>query len=124
MYTDSLKWCGDKLRMRKALFQGFLKPCSEKIVNHIRELLEEQNVKGTIKILLMVGGFFESEFFQEAIQNAFPEYPIPQEAGIYVLKSAMVFGHDPTTIDERKTKYNDRIQNSELVDPQKTKIQT
>lgn len=124
MYADSLKWCGDKLRMRKELFQSFLKPCSEKIVNQIRELLEEPNVKWTIKKILMVGGFSESEFFQDAIRNAFPEYRIviPQEAGISVLKGAMVFGHDPTTIDVRKTNYNDRIENSELVDRLKYKL--
>ena len=125
MYADSLKWCGDKLRMRKELFQSFFKPCSEKIVNHIRELLEEPNVKGTIKIILMVGGFSESENFQEAIRSAFPEFRIviPQEAGLAVLKGAVVFGHDHTTIDERIAKYTDRIENSELVDPNNTKIE-
>ena len=48
---------------------------------------------------------------------------IPQEAGLAVLKGAVVYGHNPTTIDERIAKYTDRIENSELVDPKNTKIE-
>ena len=119
MYADSLKWCGDKLRLRKELFQSFFKLCSEKKINHIRELLEEPNLKGTIKITLMVGGFSESEIFQKAIRSDFPVYRIviPQEADISVLKGAVVFGHDQTTINEIIAKYGDRTENFKLVDP-------
>ena len=119
-YADSLKWSGDKLRMKQEVFQSFFKPSSEKIVNHIRKLLERPNVRDT-KIILMVGGFSESEIVQDAVRSAFPEYRIviPQEAGLAVLKGAVLFGHDPSIIDARIAKYTYGIETSEIFDPNK-----
>ena len=119
-YADSLKWSGDKLRMKQEVFQSFFKPSSEKIVNHIKELLEPRNVRDT-KIILMVGGFSESEIVQDAVRKAFPEYRIviPQEAGLAVLKGAVIFGHDPSVIDARIAKYTYGIEVCELFDPNK-----
>ena len=117
-YADSLKWSGDKLRMKQEVFQSFFKPSSEKIVNHIKELLEPPNVRDT-KIILMVGGFSESEVVQDAVRKAFPKYRIviPQEAGLAVLKGAVLFGHDPSIIDARIAKYTYGIETSEIFDP-------
>ena len=119
-YADSLIWKGDKMRMKKELFQSFFKPSCDEIVNHVRKLLADHKVEGT-NIILMVGGFSESEIVQNAVRSAFPEYRIviPQEAGLAVLKGAVLFGHDPSIIDARIAKYTYGIETSEIFDPNK-----
>lgn len=50
----------------------------------------------------MVGGFSESPFMQAAFLNAFSDKRVivPEEAGLAVLKGAVMFGHEPCAILE------------------------
>jgi molecular chaperone DnaK (HSP70) len=51
----------------------------------------------------MVGGFSESPIMQSAIKEAFStkKVIIPDEAGLAVLKGAVMYGHKPQTISVR-----------------------
>ncbi|XP_060570705.1 heat shock 70 kDa protein 12A-like [Ruditapes philippinarum] len=55
----------------------------------------------------MVGGFSESPMLQENVRSTFQDLKvvIPDEAGLVVLKGAVIFGHQPTTITERICKF-------------------
>eukprot|EP00105_Crassostrea_gigas_P014864 XP_011431685.1 PREDICTED: heat shock 70 kDa protein 12B [Crassostrea gigas] len=119
-YGKLLKWAGDKMRMDKVLFQSFFNPSCEEIVSHVKKVLSEQKVKGT-KIILMVGGFSESVIVQDAVRKAFPEcrVVVPHEAGLAVLKGAVLFGHDPSVVASRVAKFTYGIECSELFDPKK-----
>lgn len=119
-YGKLLKWAGDKMRMNKDLFKSFFNPSCEKIVSHVRTVLSEPKVKGT-KIILMVGGFSESVLVQDAVKKAFPEcrVVVPHEAGLAVLKGAVLFGHDQSVVASRVAKFTYGIGCSELFDPEK-----
>lgn len=100
-YGKSLKWVGDKVKINKDLFQSFFDPANDKIVHYIREILSKPEVNET-KVILMVGGFSEWEIVQDAIRKAFPEccVLVPLQAGVAVLKGAVLFGHSSISDDD------------------------
>ncbi|KAH3788771.1 hypothetical protein DPMN_166919 [Dreissena polymorpha] len=55
----------------------------------------------------MVGGYSESPLLAETMREKFPRLTIivPTDAGLAVLKGAIIFGHLPTSISERVSKY-------------------
>lgn len=57
--------------------------------------------------ILLVGGFAESPMLQVAIKKAFIDKKVivPQDAGLAVLKGAVLYGHEPKTISLRVCKY-------------------
>ena len=105
-YGKKITWLGDKMRMDPALFQSFFDKACSGMVNHIRELLSRERVRG-VRIIIMVGGFSESPLLQERIKSAFPGHRIivPPDPGLAVLKGAVIYGHDPLAIGERIAKY-------------------
>lgn len=117
-YKGKISWLPDKIRLDAELFKGIFKPCTDKIVNHIKDLLKYPEMKGT-NTFLMVGGFSESEMVQEAIMKALPgkNVIIPDEAGLSVLKGAVIFGHRPVAITSRVSKYTYGINISPPFDP-------
>lgn len=122
-YKGKITWLPDKIRIDAELFKGIFKPCADKIVKHITDLLKYPEMKGT-DTFLMVGGFSESEMIQEAIINALPRKNviIPDEAGLSVLKGAVIFGHRPVAITSRVSKYTYGINISPAFDPDRHPI--
>ena len=106
IYSKSLKLEGDKLRISPALFEQYFSAACTGIVDHLHDLLNKPEVKGTDTIL-MVGGFSESPILQAHIKQDFPKYRIiiPNEPGLAVLRGAVLFGHGPSIISERIAKY-------------------
>lgn len=100
-YAKSLKWSGDKMRIDIDLFRSFFHPANVKLVICIREILSKPEAIGT-KVILMVGGFSECQIVQDAIRKAFPEcrVVVPHEAGLAVLKGAVLFGHSVISDDD------------------------
>ena len=105
-FKDKLIWLADKVRIDAGVFKDLFKHCREKIVDHVKNLMQNTDVQGT-KTLLMVGGFSDSEMIQDVIQKAFPNYSviIPEDAGLCVLKGAVIFGHRPIAITSRMSRY-------------------
>ena len=106
IYSKSVKWEGDKLRITPALFEQFFSAACTGIVDHLHDLLNKPEVKDTDTIL-MVGGFSESPILQARIKRDFQNYRIviPNEPSLAVLRGAVLFGHDPCIISERIAKY-------------------
>jgi len=103
---DQLTFAGDKLRVQPEIIKGFFAETCDKIVSHLQSVLGQPGVRGT-NTILMVGGFSESPILQAAIRDAFPECKIiiPNEAGLAVLKGAVIFGHSPKAIASRVSKF-------------------
>lgn len=68
---------------------------------------------------LLVGGFSESPMVQHAIRTNFPgkRLIIPQDAGLAVVKGAVLFGHRPTSIKSRIIKYSYGVKTTPVFDP-------
>ncbi|XP_060563267.1 heat shock 70 kDa protein 12A-like [Ruditapes philippinarum] len=95
---------GDKLRIDAEVFADFFKPTVSRIISHLAYMLTKPVVQGCAAIL-MVGGFSESPMLHEKVKSSFRNMKVilPDEAA--VLKGAVIFGHEPTTITERICKY-------------------
>ncbi|XP_053374853.1 heat shock 70 kDa protein 12A-like [Mercenaria mercenaria] len=105
-FGGKVKVLSDKLRIDADVVREFFRPTVRNIIDHVATLLKEPSVHGCAAIL-MVGGFSASPMLQENVQATFPELRIivPDDAGLAVLKGAVIFGHEPTAISERVCKY-------------------
>ena len=117
-FSDNMSVIGDKLRMQPPVYKSLFSNAVDSIVKHVKDLLQEPAVQGT-EAILMVGGFSESRLLQHAIRDSFPKLKlvIPEEAGLVVLKGAVVFGHNPSAIGERVCKYTYGFESHSLFDP-------
>lgn len=106
-YSGKVIWVQDSRKMRVDcdIMRGWFTESCNNTVKHIRDLFNQKESEGT-KTILLVGGFSESSILQDAIRNAFPDKRliVPDEAGLAVLKGAVLFGHDPVTIVSRVAK--------------------
>ncbi|XP_045203760.2 heat shock 70 kDa protein 12B-like isoform X2 [Mercenaria mercenaria] len=99
---DQITFTGDKLRVQSDQVKKLFDKTCQRIVSHLRDIFAEPAVRNTDTIL-MVGGFSESKMLQNAIKHNFPDKKviIPEEAGLAVLKGAVIFGHNPNMIVSR-----------------------
>jgi hypothetical protein len=100
--SKRVTWVGDKLRMEPDSARDlFSSPCQH-ITDHLQTIFDDEKVEGT-NIILMVGGFSESPMLRNAVERAFPNHSliIPQEAGLAVLRGAVLFGFEPRIISTR-----------------------
>ncbi|XP_052778299.1 heat shock 70 kDa protein 12B-like [Mya arenaria] len=104
-YRERIKHLGDKIRVDADLVIELFEEPVTSILNHVSTLLKESAVRGCNKIV-MVGGFSESPILQERVKERFSGMSVivPNEAGLAVLKGAVIFGHSPTAIAERVCK--------------------
>lgn len=91
----------DKLKMEADLFKWLFRQPINMLVEHIQQLTTEDNLSD-VSTILMVGGLSESCIMQDAIMKAFPakRVIVPVDAGLAVLKGAVLFGHQSNTILE------------------------
>lgn len=110
-YKNQLTWKRDKLRMDAKLARTLFDESCKHIVDHLKELFMHPSVKDVSSILL-VGGFAESPMLQTVIREAFinKNVIIPQEAGLAVLKGAVICGHEPEKISGRVCRYTYGVQ--------------
>jgi len=103
-YAKDVEWSRDKMRVKTDLIKSLFEPTINKITDHIEQILA---VVEKVDVILLVGGFSESRMVDEAIRTKFPKYKIinPDEAGLAVLRGAVIFGHKPKAISSRVTRY-------------------
>ncbi|VDI22930.1 Hypothetical predicted protein [Mytilus galloprovincialis] len=116
----------DKLRMEADLIKNLFKEPSQKIIQLITDALNMLNNKYTdlVSVILLVGGFSDSKIIQDEIKAKFPKKRVivPEDAGLAVLKGAVLFGHRPEQIVSRIVRYTYGVQyrprfNSSIHDP-------
>lgn len=103
---EQLTWKSDKIRIEARLVKTLFDGSCKQIVSHLKELFTNPAVNDVTSILL-VGGFSESLMLQSAIREAFKNKKviIPEEAGLAVLKGAVLCGHAPEKISGRVCRY-------------------
>jgi len=97
---------GDKMRIQASVVKQFFKAPIDSIVDHLGKLLKEPEATNCSAIV-MVGGFSESPMLQDAVKKKFTKTRviIPHEAGLAVLKGAVIYGHRPSIISQRISKF-------------------
>ncbi|VDI42555.1 Hypothetical predicted protein [Mytilus galloprovincialis] len=94
-YKDSVSVEGQRLHIKADTFRNLFKSTTDKLIKHLREIFEKPGISD-LKHVIMVGGFSECELVQMAVRNEFGterKIIIPDEAGLAVLKGAVLFGH-------------------------------
>ncbi|OWF40770.1 heat shock 70 kDa protein 12B-like [Mizuhopecten yessoensis] len=119
-FKGNLSVVGDKLRVSGDRAKELFKDPVKHIVAHLKKLLDEPSARG-VKSILMVGGFSESLVLQDAIKKGFPNLRmiVPQDAGLAVLKGAVIFGHEPRAITSRVCKYTYGVNCTKIFDAEK-----
>ena len=95
------------------IIKEFFNPALQYITDHIKFILQtieekrEEEEQKKLKLILLVGGFSESDYLREKLQEAFHEniFVIPENAGLSVLKGAVMFGFKPLVISARISRF-------------------
>jgi len=97
-----VKFLGDKIRVSADIAKSWFQESIDGTIRHITGILSEPAMEDVTSILL-VGGFAESKLVQDAVKTAFLDRTviIPEEAGLAVLKGAVLFGHRPRLVSSR-----------------------
>ncbi|KAH3891131.1 hypothetical protein DPMN_015220 [Dreissena polymorpha] len=105
-YGNKVTLAGDKIRLDPDIMRSFFSTSLTQIVEHVSDLLRKVECSG-VEAILMVGGYSECMLLKEAIKQRFSQLKIivPPDAGLAVLKGAVIYGHSPMTITERVSKY-------------------
>ena len=104
--NKSMSWVGDKLRLDPDTARDFYQESCKQIVQHLGGIFRQTPVAKT-DIIIMVGGFSESQMLQEHVKSTFPHKTviIPEDAGLAVLKGAVQFGFNPKVINPRISRF-------------------
>ncbi|KAH3690953.1 heat shock 70 kDa protein 12B-like [Dreissena polymorpha] len=96
----------DKLGVDSSIIQNWFTEPVSKMVKHISRVLKEDQLKD-VGLIVLVGGFAESPYVQQRIGQELPEKHVivAGEAGLAVLKGAVMFGHKPDIILSRVMDY-------------------
>lgn len=102
-----ISFTGDKLRLASTDAEDFFAQSVQKITEHLRKLFAQENGR-VISTIILVGGYAESPILIEGIRSSFPKMRtiIPKDAAWSVLQGAVIFGHDPSLIRQRRSKYS------------------
>ncbi|XP_060600487.1 heat shock 70 kDa protein 12B-like [Ruditapes philippinarum] len=97
----------DKIRVGVELVRKWFDGPVNGIIRHIEDLLKKPEVH-QVSTLILVGGMADSPYVQEKIRYAFSSkrFIIPKDAGLAVLKGAVLFGHEPMSISVRVMRYS------------------
>lgn len=125
-YKDKIGLVADKLEIDVQILKNLFDPVVEEIVEHIRDILSKDVAAG-VSIILMVGGFSESTIVQDKIKEHFASENcrviIPPETSLTVVKGATLFGHYPSVIASRITRYTYGVRTDEIFDGSKHSIE-
>ena len=99
---NDVQFLSDKIRVSADIARSWFHESIDGTIRHLTEILSEPAMEDVTSILL-VGGFAESKLMQDAVKTAFKERTviIPEEAGLAVLKGAVLFGHRPRLVSSR-----------------------
>ena len=95
-YVKEITKRNEKLRFNADLMIKLFTPTIDSIITLMKNTVSNKSTNG-LSTILMVGEFSECNLIQEAVNKAFPDKQIiiPKDAGLSVLKGAVLFGHRP-----------------------------
>ncbi|KAK3589820.1 hypothetical protein CHS0354_015827 [Potamilus streckersoni] len=109
VHSKEISLLENKLVINANLVEKLFRQATDKIVAHMKNILEQGPVRG-ISFILMVGGFSESPFVQDVIRGAFDgkngiKVINPKDAAITIAKGAVLCGRLPQTIESRVLRF-------------------
>lgn len=115
---DGMFIIGDKLHIKAETMKQFFEPSIRELIQHIKGVMQSARVD-EMSMILLVGGSAESEHIQNELRKAFSSVKlvVPSEAGLAVLKGAVIFGHCPTMITSRILRFTYGTNTSPDFDP-------
>ena len=119
-FASKITLRGDKMRVDADVMKSLFDKTINNIVSLVEDVLRKPAAKD-VALLLLVGGFADCPIVQSAMHKCFPNKRIliPEEAGLSVLKGAVLFGHKPDYIASRVMRFSYGTDISELFDPEK-----
>ncbi|OWF41867.1 Heat shock 70 kDa protein 12B [Mizuhopecten yessoensis] len=107
IHNGKITFKRDKMLIDVDLFCGCFTDCTESIKGHVEDILKRPEINGHLDAIIMVGGFSESAIIVQSLRKAFPgmRVIVPQDAGLAVVKGAVLYGHCPTSISSRVCKF-------------------
>ena len=119
-FASKIALRGDKLRVDADVMKSLFDKTINNIVSLVEDVLRKPEAKD-VPLLLLVGGFAECPLVQAAMKRNFPNKRIiiPEEAGLSVLKGAVLFGHKPDYIASRVMRFSYGTDVSVLFNPEK-----
>lgn len=91
------------MRLAPDVMKSLFRPVLCEIKNHLKRVLQRPQLS-RVKTMFLVGGFSDSDLLRQEIGNEFSDRCLilaPRNAGIAVLKGAVMFGKNPAKIAER-----------------------
>ena len=104
---SQVKFSSGKLVLSSDVVESLFKDSLHQINDHIEHLLLRPKLRD-LNYIFLVGGFAESARLQTSIKTAFGDRVtvlIPEEASLSVVKGAVAFGCDPSSICQRICRY-------------------
>ena len=99
-----IKFSSGKLVMSAAVVNELFQDSLVQINEHLQSLMKKTRLKD-VRYIFLVGGFAESSRLQRAIKDEFSSETvsvlIPEEASLAVVRGAVAFGRDPSSICQR-----------------------
>ncbi|XP_071125381.1 uncharacterized protein [Mytilus edulis] len=91
----------NKLRISNKKVESFMLSVISEIIVQVEETLKNVDI---ISYMVIVGGFAENTLLKKEFNKTFSGNTIivPNEAGLAVLKGAVLYGHDPSCVVTRK----------------------
>lgn len=107
-YKSQIRIIADKFLIDKDIMQGLFMKVINPITDHVQTILGTKEAKD-VSIIILAGGVAESPWVQVAFQEKFKTKKrrviVSEEAGLSVLKGAVMFGHRPDNIKARRLRY-------------------
>jgi molecular chaperone DnaK (HSP70) len=106
-FVSKIALRGDNMRVNADVMKSLFDKTMNNIVSLVKDVLKKPAAKD-VPLLLLVGGFAECPLVQSAMKRNFPNKRIiiPEEAGLSVLKGAVLFGHRPDYIVSRVMRFS------------------
>ncbi|XP_076100919.1 heat shock 70 kDa protein 12A-like [Mytilus galloprovincialis] len=106
-FANQIALRGDKLRVDAKIMKNLFSSTVNNIIKLVKDVLRKSVVRD-VPLLLLVGGFAECPLIQTAMKKEFTNkrIVIPEEAGLSVLKGAVLFGHKPDYIASRVMRFS------------------
>ncbi|KAH3821746.1 hypothetical protein DPMN_123513 [Dreissena polymorpha] len=100
--VNMLSLKSEKMQIDESTIKSWFEIPIRPLIEHIKILLTEESMKD-IKYIILCGGFAESPYVQDRFKNELPDIKliVPEEAGLAVLKGAVLFGHNPKILASR-----------------------
>jgi hypothetical protein len=102
-YQQGVSYSKQKLHISPDIFRNLFKWTADALIKHLEKMFRDDKLKD-LENMIMVGGFSECEIMQHKIKEKFgkdKKIIIPEEAGLAVLKGAVLYGHQPKAISAR-----------------------